>query len=407
MRPTLALALLAPALAWPVTLPLVRLKRTSSHSQSLTPLETGFGVSLKLGNQDVSVYLTLAEGNGLTVFGSFSNDTCFFQPGLSPTFDRRGTLGCPFDLAFDELKFGGVCLTTAFAYADAHYAPRGLRAPDRLPLPRPGPLVGFTVSSSSSPCLPAGHLLRRDGGSASFGSDAERIDTQYNGYNNGARARLLVNAIPVNVPDVLGRQGRGLHLNSRNSSGSRSDVLTRPELASNVLQIVPPLAEAMFKLVPGAVAVEWSPASALSARSNSDSNRADASAAVEASTGVRPLEHGGSYAVPCDTNATITLEFGGVDYPLGPGQWVVPNAPSPREENKGAASLSSLSSRTGNGCEMCRTRVFVPMSGSPDAYADDTGPTPDIILGAPFLETVYTTLSYGEQPMLGFAKLCQ
>jgi hypothetical protein len=171
-----------------------------------------------------------------------------------------------------------------------------------------------------------------------------------------------VNGIPVNTAQAYA-----------NWPGRRSNdqvIIARPELASNVLQFAPAFADALFALVPGAVSTEYH-----SARDN------DKSAAIEASTGVPRLGDGCSYEVPCNTNSTITFQINNVDYDLAPAQWVIPNL-DPRRNN----------------WEMCKTRVYVPKS------ADSLGGA-QIILGAPFLETVYTALRYSAEPELGFGKL--
>ncbi|BEI89931.1 uncharacterized protein CcaverHIS019_0300010 [Cutaneotrichosporon cavernicola] len=392
LRAALALAA-APALALALSLPLVRLPRNNEgNSQrfalddvalltaSLTALKTGFGVNIKLGHQDVSVYLTMGDANGLTVFGSFKDDKSFFRPMDSPTFDRQGSIGCPFDLAYEKFEFGGLCLdNTSFAEFGAATGQTGSLSLGlggnanadvgslfpRLMQQLDVPMVGFSLT----PICPDARLLSRAPGSGSGGSidtanQVAQADAQFpsTGDGQGVRGKVKIEGIDVD----------GIQRLSRDNDQGQTYFM-RPELASNVLQLNPNVAEAVFKNFPGAVPTEWH-----AAREN------DKIASVESATGVAQLTYGCSYSVPCNTNGTIIIQFDDVMYDLPPSQWVIPNHNSRR-----------------NNDQLCKTRVFVPKP------QDVRLGSPDVILGAPFLETVYTVLEYGSKPRVGFRKLCK
>ncbi|CAK9783746.1 unnamed protein product [Cutaneotrichosporon oleaginosum] len=386
--------LVASVTAGPIDFPIVRLPRNNEgqqfQTQSLTSLESGFGMNIKIGNQDLSVYLTMGEANGLTVFGSFKDGhSCFFRPQDSPTFERKGSIGCPFDQAFEKLEIGGICLEkTAFAYADSRYAPAefggstgqvgslalglGTKSNAEVGALFPtlvkqldAPIIGFTLPSKLSDT--GLHPRQRGSGRVRGGRRAsakEVVRTR----KLAASAGLYVNRRYVD-PDEVYRNFRRSALYSRNND--KPAFTARFEIASDVLQISPKLAEAIFALVPGAVSTEWH-----GTRSNDDKI-----ASVESSTGVARLEHGCSYEVPCDTNSTISFKFKDVMYDLPPRQWVIPCVDKRRTSNK-----------------MCKTRVFVPKTEHVDSSID-------ILLGAPFLETVYTAIYYEDEPKIGFTKL--
>lgn len=85
------------------------------------------------------------------------------------------------------------------------------------------------------------------------------------------------------------------------------------------------------------------------------------------------------YQVPCDTNSTVSLTFGGKDYALPSDQWIRRD-PSPRAEGGCYAIIGPIKSE-----RMGRASV---------------------ILGLPFLSSVYTVLNFAnEEATIGFAQL--
>lgn len=84
------------------------------------------------------------------------------------------------------------------------------------------------------------------------------------------------------------------------------------------------------------------------------------------------------YYVPCDTNSTLAFTLGGKDYTLPPSLWVRPES---RENSDRCLSMLA------------------------PAKAEQMG-SAAVILGHPFLSSVYTVLNFAEeQAKIGFAQL--
>lgn len=78
-------------------------------------LDSGLGLSypLKLGSpgQHLDVLVSLGSGSGLTIFGDDCDDTPFFKPKKSSTFEHCESIGGPFDLAKETVCLAGQTLT--------------------------------------------------------------------------------------------------------------------------------------------------------------------------------------------------------------------------------------------------------------------------------------------------------
>lgn len=148
-------------------------------------------------------------------------------------------------------------------------------------------------------------------------------------------------------------------------------LVVRPELGTDAIHMVPAIAHTMFAAIPGSQLAETK-----APRTNFGK-----ATSIEAITGVPSLD-GCTYDVPCNTTTKITFTINGEDYPIPPSQWVVPNDASDDDD-----------------C-MCKTRIIVSKEPT---FGDQLY---DILLGTPFLRTVYSVYKYdAKQPLFGLAKL--
>jgi cathepsin D len=96
--------------------------------------------------------------------------------------------------------------------------------------------------------------------------------------------------------------------------------------------------------------------------------------------------------VPCNTSASLTFSFGGVDVAVPPANWI--------KSEKVSQSLLQGDMTPDSQLEPgeCAANVLPPQS------TDGEG-QPELQLGLAFLSSIYTVFKYGDRPQVGFASL--
>ncbi|GMK57990.1 hypothetical protein CspeluHIS016_0500220 [Cutaneotrichosporon spelunceum] len=392
---------LAPVAAAVVHVQLTR--RSGLVQQSIgaitTDVGSGYTIPLGLGTppQNLSVFLGMGSGNGLTMFGC---DGCidepFYRPNKSSTWNRTGTQ--PFGVAYDTAQLFGATIPNApCAYANSTLAtPQYGQATNQAGQLTLG--LGLNADPNIQAIIPAlapswdepvfGVQLTGSGGQLSFGG----VDTSLyqgsltyiptiKGTWNFAVDGLKVDGNTVDTTEYLASQAAAMAQAAAAATSSdqatqgtgQRKIVVRPEMGVDYIQLSPQIAGQMFGPtghVPGAAATP---------PIQGPVNEAE----VLRSTGM-PSQAGYSYEVPCNTNATISFTINGTDYNIPPSKWV------------------QTGSSVTNGTDTCKTRVLVVES---DGFGAELY---DVLVGSLFLESTYSAYRYDpQQAQIAFAELSQ
>ncbi|BEJ17741.1 hypothetical protein CspHIS471_0700090 [Cutaneotrichosporon sp. HIS471] len=377
----------------------VQLTRRGLLQQSVNAINTdvgsGYSFPISLGTppQDLSVFLGMGSGNGLTMFGCDGcQDTPFYQPNKSSTWNRTENVQGPFDVAYDTAQILGNSIpNAACAYSNSTYAtPQyGLKTSQAGQLSFG---LGLTASPKIQAVVPAlagtwdepvfGLHLGSNGGQLSFGGVDNSlyqgaltyIPTINNRTWNFAADGLRIDAKDIDTVAYLASTAAAMAQQGATPQpvpDAQRRIVVRPEMGIDFMKLPPQLAEQMFAPIAGA-----SRTPPVLAQPNEDQ--------VCGSTGM-PTNAGYSYNVPCNTTSTIQIKINGTDYDIPPAKWVVQAAPGSSGGAQGA----------------CKTRVLV--ADNENGFGNEMY---DVLVGTVFLDSIYSAYRYdATQPQIGFAQL--
>ncbi|BEI89938.1 uncharacterized protein CcaverHIS019_0300080 [Cutaneotrichosporon cavernicola] len=377
----------------------VQLTRRGLIQQSVGAINTdvGSGYSFPIGlgtpPQNLSVFLGMGSGNGLTMFGcNGCQDTPFYQPNKSSTWNRTQNVQGAFDVAFDTTQLLGKSIPNApCAYGNSTFATQQYGSNTG----QAGQLsfgLGLTASPQIQAIVPSiadtwdepvfGVHLGSNGGQLSFGGvdntlyqgDLAYIPTINNRTWNFAADGLGIDARDIDTASYLTSPAAAMAQQGATPQpvpDAQRRIVIRPEMGADFMKLTPQLADQMFAPIAGS-----SRTPPVQSQPNEDQ--------VCASTGM-PTNAGYSYNVPCNTTSTIQIKINGTDYAIPPAKWVV-QAPS---------------NSTGGAQAACKTRVLV--ADNENGFGDELY---DVLLGTVFLDSLYSAFRYDAlQPQIGFAQL--
>ncbi|BEI82141.1 hypothetical protein CcaverHIS002_0300090 [Cutaneotrichosporon cavernicola] len=316
-----------------------------------TDVGSGYSFPIGLGTppQNLSVFLGMGSGNGLTMFGcNGCQDTPFYQPNKSSTWNRTQNVQGAFDVAFDTTQLLGKSI------------------PNAPCAPKSQAIVPSIADTWDEPVF--GVHLGSNGGQLSFGGvdntlyqgDLAYIPTINNRTWNFAADGLGIDARDIDTASYLTSPAAAMAQQGATPQpvpDAQRRIVIRPEMGADFMKLTPQLADQMFAPIAGS-----SRTPPVQSQPNEDQ--------VCASTGM-PTNAGYSYNVPCNTTSTIQIKINGTDYAIPPGKMA------------------------------CKTRVLV--ADNENGFGDELY---DVLLGTVFLDSLYSAFRYDAlQPQIGFAQL--
>lgn len=158
--------------------------------------------------------LSLGSASGMALFGSYKCSEGFFAPDKSNTLDRRQSIGCPFELATETIKLGGVCF-------------------EKTPMGEPKPVFTPSATDHSQPMPTSGTRLHRSARplarpasfrSASASTLRTRSRPSFPAYPSLGSSPSLASTLPPGQPSTGTLDARSLARAQANSQLAASSM---------------------------------------------------------------------------------------------------------------------------------------------------------------------------------------